>query len=61
MAPKKKAAEPAKPLPAQGKGQKRRTPRSNFDAAAGKMHDDLKKSAKDDTLEHSIIAAFNCD
>ena len=30
-------------------------------SAAGKMHDDLKKSAKDDTLEHSIIAAFNCD
>lgn len=30
-------------------------------SAAGKMHDDLKKSAKDDTLEHSILAAFNCD
>eukprot|EP00966_Prymnesium_polylepis_P174218 4030832-Prymnesium_polylepis.1 len=28
-------------------------------SAAGKMHDDLKKSAKDETLEHSIIAAFN--
>ena len=22
------------------------------------MHDDLRKSAKDDTLEHSLIAAF---
>ena len=34
-----------------------------FDPAAGggKMHDDLKKSAKDDMLERSIIAAFNCD
>ena len=30
-------------------------------STAGKMHDDLKKSAKDDTLEHSIIAAVNCD
>ena len=27
-------------------------------SAAGKMHDDLRKSAKDDTLEHSLIAAF---
>ena len=23
------------------------------------MHDDLRKSAKDDTLEHSLFAAFN--
>ena len=30
-------------------------------SAAGKMHDDLKKSSKDETLEHSIIAAFNAD
>ena len=28
-------------------------------SAAGKMHDDLRKSAKDDTLEHSLFAAFN--
>ena len=30
-------------------------------SAAGKMHDDLKKSAKDTTLEHSLFAAFNTD
>ena len=30
-------------------------------SAAGKMHDDLRKSAKDSTLEHSLCAAFNCD
>ena len=30
-------------------------------SAAGKMHDDLKKSAKDDTLEASLFAAFNTD
>ena len=30
-------------------------------SAAGKMHDDLRKSAKDDTLEHSLFAAFNTD
>ncbi|KAL1523049.1 hypothetical protein AB1Y20_018009 [Prymnesium parvum] len=30
-------------------------------SAAGKMHGDLQKSAKDDTLEHSILAAFNTD
>ena len=30
-------------------------------SAAGKMHDDLRKSAKDSTLEHSLFAAFNCD
>ena len=30
-------------------------------SAAGKMHSDLKKSAKEGTLEHSIIAAFNTD
>ena len=28
-------------------------------SAAGKMHTDLRKSAKDDTLEASIIAAHN--
>ena len=30
-------------------------------AAAGKMHSDLQKSAKDSTLEHSLFAAFNTD
>ena len=32
-------------------------------STAGKMYDDLKKSAKDDTLlsTPSIIAAFSCD
>ena len=30
-------------------------------SAAGKMHDDLKKSAKDSTLEYSLFAAFNTD
>ena len=30
-------------------------------SAAGKMHTDLKKSAKDTTLEHSLFAAFNAD
>lgn len=30
-------------------------------SAAGKMHGDLSKSAKDDTLEHSLFAAFNTD
>ena len=30
-------------------------------SAAGKMHTDLKKSAKDTTLEHSLFAAFNTD
>ena len=30
-------------------------------SAAGKMHDDLRKSAKDDTLEHSLFAAFNTE
>ena len=28
-------------------------------SAAGKMHDDLRKSVKDETLEASILAAFN--
>ena len=28
-------------------------------SAAGKMHDDLRKSAKDDTLKHALFAAFN--
>ena len=26
---------------------------------AGKMHDDLRKSMKDDSLKHSLFAAFN--
>ena len=30
-------------------------------SAAGKMHGDLQKSAKDATLEHSLFAAFNTD
>ena len=30
-------------------------------SAAGKMHADLKKSAKDSTLEYSLSAAFNTD
>ena len=30
-------------------------------SAAGKLHDDLRKSAKDSTLEHSLFAAFNTD
>ena len=30
-------------------------------SAAGRMHDDLRKSAKDNTLEHSLFAAFNTD
>ena len=30
-------------------------------SAAGKMHGDLQKSAKDSTLEHSLFAAFNTD
>ena len=28
-------------------------------SAAGKMHDDLRKSMKDDSLKHSLFAAFN--
>ena len=30
-------------------------------SAAGKMHDDLRKSAKDNTLEHSLFAMANTD
>ena len=30
-------------------------------SAAGKMHGDLQKSAKDSTLEHSLFAAFNTE
>ena len=30
-------------------------------SAAGKMHTDLKKAAKDSTLEHSLFAAFNTE
>ena len=30
-------------------------------SAAGKMHGDLQKSAKDSTLEHCLFAAFNTD
>ena len=28
-------------------------------SAAGKMHDDLRKSMKDESLKHSLFAAFN--
>ena len=30
-------------------------------SAAGKMHGDLQKAAKDSTLQHSLFAAFNTD
>ena len=30
-------------------------------SAAGNMHGDLQKSAKDTTLEYSLFAAFNTD
>jgi len=30
-------------------------------SAAGKMHDDLKKSSKDELLKHSLFAAHNTD
>ena len=30
-------------------------------SAASKMHDDLRKSEKDSTLEHSLFAAFNAE
>ena len=30
-------------------------------SAAGKMHDNLRKSMKDSTLEHSLFAAFNTE
>ena len=30
-------------------------------SAAGKMHGDLQKSAKDSTLEQSLFAAYNTD
>ena len=30
-------------------------------SAAGRMHSDLRKSMKDSTLEHSLMAAFNTD
>ena len=30
-------------------------------SAAGNMHDDLRKSEKDSTLEHSLFAAFNIE
>ena len=30
-------------------------------SGAGKMHGDLSKSAKDETLEASLFAAFNTD
>ena len=73
-AKKKAAGAPAPTLKPQGKGQKKRTPTSSIllrpatsagvervFSAAGKMHTDLKKSAKDTTLEHSLFAAFNTD
>ena len=30
-------------------------------AGGGEMHDDLRKSEKDSTLEHSLFAAFNAE
>jgi hypothetical protein len=30
-------------------------------SAAGKMHSDLQESSKDETLQHSLFAAFNTD
>ena len=30
-------------------------------SAAGKMHDDLRKSMSDSMLKHSLFAAFNTD
>ena len=30
-------------------------------SAAGKMHGDLQKSAKDSTLEHLLFTAFNTE
>ena len=30
-------------------------------SAAGKMHDVLRKSEKDSSLEHSLFAAFNTE
>ena len=30
-------------------------------SAAGRMHSDLRKSMKNSTLEHSLMAAFNTD
>ena len=30
-------------------------------SAAGKMHDDLRKSTSDGMLKHSLIAAFNTE
>jgi hypothetical protein len=35
--------------------------RKRIFSAAGEMHGDLQKSAKDSTLQHSIIAAFNTE
>ena len=77
MPPKKKPPPAGAPLKPQGSGGRKRTPTSAFDAAAGKdkyepekviaepaagnMHGDLQKSAKDSTLEHSLFAAFNTD
>ena len=67
------AAKKAKAAPAAPKAQgttTKRTPTGTFDpaagkervfSAAGKMHGDLQKAAKDSTLEHSLFAAFNTD
>ena len=30
-------------------------------SAAGKMHSDLRKAMKDNSLQHSIIAAYNVE
>ena len=52
-----KAAAAAPALKPQGTKHKR-TPQSFADGAAGK---DVYEPAKDDTLEHSLFAAFNTD
>ena len=56
MAMSKKAnPQPAAAAPASSAGVERVL------SAAGKMHADRQKSAKDSTLEHSLFAAFNTD
>ena len=37
------------------------TPVERVISAAGKMHGDLQRSAKDSTLKHSLFAAFNTE
>ena len=63
-----KKAKKAEAVPTPQGTSTKRTPTSASSAgvervfsAAGKMHGDLQKSAKDSTLEHSLFAAFNTD